>query len=102
MDQDIYELNRTFLLKARECAMAYGDHRAHCLLGISLDLASFLRRISLSQLNALAEANITCFSVRVPASTLRQMESILDDEHLDDFGRCQILVSTLRWKRDAH
>jgi hypothetical protein len=102
MDRDIYEINRAFLLKAREFAIHHGDHRARYTLGISMELAAFLRRISISQVNVLAEASISCFTIRIPPSTLRQMEFMIQGDHLDDLGRCQILASTLKRENDAH
>lgn len=100
MDRDIYEINRAYLLKARDLALSSGDHRAHYAMGISMDLAAFLRRISLVQLNALAAAEITCFSLRVPASILRQIDSMTTQEGLDPFGRCQLIAGALM--REGH
>lgn len=101
MDRDIHELNRTFLFKAREFAMTHGDDRAHYVMGISRDMAEQLRKLSLVQLNALADSNITCFTLRIPASLLRQLESLTDGGTLGEFGQCQIVASTLKRDSDA-
>lgn len=100
MDRDIYEINRAYLLKARELALSNGDHRAHYAMGISMDLAGFLRRVSLAQVNALAAAEISCFAMRIPASVLRQVEFMTTPEGLDPFGKCQIIAGTLM--REGH
>jgi hypothetical protein len=100
MDRDIYEINRAFLVKAREFALSHGDHRAHYVMGISMDLAAFLRRISLNQLNVLASADVTCFSLRIPASLLRQVEATTTPEGLDALGKYQLIAGAVR--RDSH
>lgn len=100
MDRDIYEINRTFLLKAREFALSHGDHRAHYVMGISMELAAFLRRISLSQIDVLASADVTCFSLRIPASLLRHVEITTSAEGMDALGKYQLIAGAVM--RDGH
>lgn len=95
MDLDVQELNRTFLVKAREIAMTQGDHKANIVMGVSMEMAAFLRRISLSQLNALAVSEVSLFSVRIPVSLFRQIESTTSAEGVDQFGNCQIISGAL-------
>ena len=58
-------------------------------------MATFLRRISLSQLNALVVSEVTLFTVRIPASLCRHVESAMSSEGRDPFGTYQIIASVL-------
>ena len=101
MDLDVYEINRSYLLKAREVALVHGDQKAQFILGVSPQLAAALRGISIHQINALSRSNMTCFNLRITPSLVPQLDALSLDGELDEFGYCQILESALRKTPDV-
>jgi len=101
MDLDVYEINRSYLLKAREVALVHGDQKAQFIMGVSPELAAALRGISIHQINALSRSNMTWFNLRVSSSLVRQIDAMSLDGELDEFGRCQVLESVLRKTPDV-
>ena len=93
MDADIIMLNRLYLQKARERLIPREDHKVQYLLGMPPEAMGPIRAMSLSQLKALTESGILCFSFRVPHQTLRDLllsEEVLDPE---DPVRLQLLAA---------
>lgn len=101
MDQDIRELNRTYLLKAREYAMSGEEHKARFIMGISGESLNTLKRLSIRQVNQLADSDLMCFHMRYPASALKSMERIGNGEGIDDLTRYQLLSSLVVEPTDA-
>jgi hypothetical protein len=74
MDHDIAELNRLFMLKVREYAHSGLEHKARYLLGVPPDVIHLIKNLSLTQIQNLANTNISCFSWRIPPSLLKELQ----------------------------
>jgi hypothetical protein len=93
MDQDIRELNRTYLLKAREYAISGDSDKARFLLGMPVEASRILEKMSIRQINRLAETDLVCFDFRIQPNTLRNFEEIAEEGPMDELKKCQLLAS---------
>src|SRR5690606_28764433 len=66
VDRDLYELNLTYLFKAREMALAGESHKASVILGISPDSVNRLSELSIEKIRTLAKSGVLCFQSRLP------------------------------------
>jgi hypothetical protein len=99
MDKDITELNRLFMLKIREYAHLGEEHKARYLLGASSDVIHLIKNLSISQIQALADSNATSFSLRIPASLLKEFQFDGYSEREEQSYRTHILASLTQQRR---
>ena len=93
MDQDIRELNRTYLLKAREYAIAGDSDKARFVLGIPAEASRILEKMTIGQITRLAESDLVCFDLRIQPNTLRIFGDMSEESPMDELRKCQLLAS---------
>jgi Flagellar transcriptional activator (FlhD) len=93
MDQDIRELNLTYLLKAREYAIAGDEQKARFIMGISGDALKTLKRMSIRQISQLADCDLMCFHLRYPTNALKAFERQGEENQMSDLSRYHLLSS---------
>jgi len=101
MDKDISELNRLFMLKIREYAHLGEEHKARYLLGVTSDVINLVKNLSITQIQTLADSNVTCFSWRVSPSLLKELQVEGYSEREEQTYRTHILAS-LTQHRGGH
>ena len=99
MDRDIAELNRLFMLKIREYANHGEEHKARYLLGVTSDVINLVKNLSITQIQALADSNVTCFSWRVSPSLMKEIQIEGYSERDEQSFRTHILASLTAQKR---
>jgi flagellar transcriptional activator FlhD len=93
MDRDLYELNLTYLLKARELLLSGQEHKAYVTMGLSRDAAAQLKRLPISRLKELAASNVLCFSMRVPPQYWKDLAEWHEEAPLSESLRVQLLMN---------
>lgn len=92
VDPDLYELNLTYLFKAREMALAGESHKASVILGISPDSVNRLSELSIEKIRTLAKSGVLCFQSRLPDKFWKDLHTSGFDEELT-MARILLMIS---------
>ena len=71
-DQDIVDLNLSWLLKARQCAR-FNREKATVILGLEKDVTDRVSRLSIGDLNAIARSGVMVFQPRFHSMFWREI-----------------------------
>lgn len=92
VDPDLYELNLTYLLKAREMALMGESYKASLILGISQDSVNRLSELSIEKIRTLAKSGVLCFQSRLPDKFWKDLHNSSFDEELT-MARILLMIS---------
>jgi hypothetical protein len=88
------------MLKIREYANLGEEHKARYLLGVTSDVIHLVKNLSITQIQAFADSNATCFSWRVSPSLMKELPLEGYSEREEQSYRTHLLASLTTQKGD--